>query len=117
MARMRLFAGLTLGMVVALVLASTAQAAYMASRTLYGTDSGSISTVQCAADIWSNASLDAAATSEHSGSGCASVSVKIYYYNPAGYAGWSGTVTHPYYAQKALGGSDELQRSYHTAVR
>jgi len=98
------------------VVGAGAAYAYTATGTLTGSGSGVISTIGCSADTFASAPNDKASTEEHSNNTCTSVTVKIYYTNSAGYAGWSSTVTHPSYAVKQLTGSDELVSSYHTAV-
>jgi len=99
------------------VVATTAQAAYTAYTTLYGTSAGQISTIDCRAAVTASTADDSARTIEVEGEKCSSVSVKIFYSNSVGYAGWSNTVTHASKAVKDLSGADQLQRSYHTASR
>jgi hypothetical protein len=98
-------------------IAAAAQAAYVATGTLYGSDSDVISTVDCAAAIISSTADDQAKTIEAEDIACTKVTVKVYYTNSAGYAGWSSTVESSWRAIKTLSGADQLSRSYHTAVR
>jgi len=113
----RIFAAATGSLLVTVVAATAAQAAYVATGTLTGTDFGQISTIECRAAIIADASDDSARTIEVEGEECSAVSVKIYYSNSVGYVGWSNTVTHSSKAVKVLYGSDELRKSYHTATR
>lgn len=116
MAKRRTIAVGSATILASLAIATTAQAANVATITLYGTGTGSLATYGCPARAWSSASQDAAGSSAILLPGCKSVSVKIYYTNNKGFAGWSGTTTDPDYAQRTLNGSDELQKSYHTAI-
>lgn len=95
--------------------ATAAAAANSVSATLYGTDTVTKSTVGCSAGMWATAANDTAATSGLT-AGCSLVTVKIYYTNTRGYAGWTSTKSDPDYVLKGLGSGDELVKSYHTAV-
>lgn len=103
--------------VASLVVASSAQAAYVASATLYGTDYSVLSVLECRAVATSDQSIDFAATSEVEGAGCSSVSVKVFYTNGRGYYGWTNTDSDPRRASVQLTGSNALQKSYNTATR
>jgi|GEM_PF-2411371 len=100
--------------------ATVAQAATSKTITLSGagatTVTGSVAVTGCPATGWNNASLDTAATSAGGSNGCSYVSVKIYYTNSHGYAGWTNSNSDSAYAQLTLSGGDELQKSSHTAV-
>jgi len=95
-----------------------AQAAYVATGTLVGSAVGQISTVGCRAVTIASTSDDQASTHRIEDGGCSELTVKIYYTNPAGYAGWTSTASNTgSVVTKKVYGSDELRKSYHTAIR
>lgn len=95
--------------------ATVAVAANSVSATLYGTDSVTKSTVGCSAGMWSNATQDAAATNRLT-AGCETVTVRIYYSHPAGYAGWTATKSGSSGVLLGVSGDSQLVKSYHTAI-
>jgi len=60
---------------------------------------------------------DGSTTVEVEGEVCMQMTAKIYYTNPAGYAGWSTTAKSNWRAVKPLSGSDRPTKSYHAATR
>jgi|GEM_PF-2007614 len=117
MATKRILAIATTSVLATMIAATAAQAAYVASVTIYGSGVKTLSVLECKAVAATTTSDDSTTTTEVEGYPCTWVSARAFYTTTDGHAEWTNTVSARSQAVVNVTGTNQLQKSYNTATR